>query len=70
MPCEFDCCECPAHVIRYDLDAPPVPPLCGTCLWMPGWQSVPELREIFGDGYDVADGAQQGRSDPKNDDSP
>jgi hypothetical protein len=47
---EFDCCECGRHIISfgYGSDRPPEPPLCAACLMLPGWPSIPELRERLG----------------------
>jgi len=45
-----DCCECGAHVTRFDIDAPPAPPLCSHCLFLPGWHTNPQLRHIVGPG--------------------
>lgn len=48
MTCEYDCCECGIRVVNVTADVAPEPPLCGICLHLPGWQSDPRLREIFG----------------------
>lgn len=45
---EFDCCECRAHVVDVIKEAPPEPPLCATCLHMPGWYEDPALRRTLG----------------------
>lgn len=50
MPCEFVCCECQASVVSFGADKPPEPPLCATCLHVPGWMNVPELRGLLGRG--------------------
>lgn len=47
---EFDCCECGVHVYAICVDKAPDPPLCCTCLHVPGWMHDPRLREIFGHG--------------------
>jgi hypothetical protein len=49
---EFDCCECGRHIISFGFgsDRPPEPPLCAACLMIPGWPSIPELRERLGYG--------------------
>jgi hypothetical protein len=46
---EFDCCECGAHIVAGAAEKPPEPPLCAICLFLPGWQEDPKLREIYGD---------------------
>lgn len=50
MPCEFDCSDCGVHVFEACADKPTVPPLCATCLHVPGWMNDQELRRIFGAG--------------------
>ena len=45
---EFDCCECQVHVVDVVHDTPPVPPLCATCLFLPGWHEDPALRQMLG----------------------
>lgn len=52
MPADFICCECGAAVVDVIADVPPAPPLCATCLHLPGWHQVPELRATLGRGYD------------------
>jgi hypothetical protein len=47
VPCEYVCCECDIEVINVTADLPPEPPLCATCLHLPGWQSDPRLYAIF-----------------------
>lgn len=50
MTVEFDCCECGVAVISYAEDKPPEPPICCTCLMMPGWFNDPVLRGYLGKG--------------------
>lgn len=45
---EFDCCECGAHVVAVIPEEPPEPPLCATCLHIPGWHEDGKLRAILG----------------------
>lgn len=45
---EFDCCECRAHVVAIIPDKAPEPPLCATCLSLPGWHEDPHLRAVMG----------------------
>lgn len=45
---EFDCCECQGHIVDIVRDAPPEPPLCATCIAIPGWHEEPELRRMLG----------------------
>lgn len=52
---EFDCCECGVHVFALCLDRAPEPPLCCTCLHLPGWHRDPQLRAIY-DPWRPADG--------------
>ncbi len=45
---EFACCECGTHVVAVIHDKPPAPPLCATCLHIPGLHEDPQLREVLG----------------------
>jgi len=60
---EFDCCECGRHIISYGFgsDRPPEPPLCAACLMIPGWPSIPELRERLGLPEPKGDGEDRSR---------
>lgn len=44
---EYDCCECKIHVVLITGDKAPEPPLCATCMMIPGWHEDPELRAIL-----------------------
>lgn len=54
MPCEFRCSDCGVYVYEFIADRPTEPPLCSTCLYVPGWQSNPQLRAIFDPGRGAA----------------
>lgn len=45
---EFDCCECRTHVVAIVLEKPPEPPLCATCIALPGWYEDPIMRRMLG----------------------
>jgi hypothetical protein len=44
---EFDCCECGRHIVAIVADKPPEPPLCVTCIYLPGWHEDPELVRLL-----------------------
>lgn len=44
---EFDCCECGDHIVAIVAEKVPEPPLCATCLYLPGWKENPKLRAVF-----------------------
>lgn len=50
MAAEFICCECNRHVVATGpgFEKVPCPPLCVACLMMPGWMTIPLLRERMG----------------------
>lgn len=41
---EFTCCECGQHVVAA-VRTHPDPPLCGFCLYLPGWWRIPALLD-------------------------
>lgn len=43
---EFDCVECGRHIIRV-IHRPGELLICAECMFMPGWYTVPELRDIL-----------------------
>ena len=45
---EFTCCECGTNVVDVSTDKRPEPPLCATCLHIPGWHEDGKLRAILG----------------------
>lgn len=47
-PRHFTCAECRAEVYDFSLAPEPID-VCATCLALPGWQTFPELRLIWGD---------------------
>lgn len=47
---EFDCCECGCHIIAFG--DPRIPPLCGFCLFLPGWFNEPVLVAVFDPEHD------------------
>jgi hypothetical protein len=44
---EFDCCECGVHVVAIIDEVVPEPPLCATCLHLPGWHKDEALKKVF-----------------------
>ncbi len=49
---EFTCCECGHSILALGVREPPKPALCNTCVTVPGWFRVPELRAILDPGHD------------------
>lgn len=48
---EYDCCECGRHIVAIVAEAPPVPPLCAECVFLPSWHEDPQLRAILDPEY-------------------
>lgn len=46
---DFTCCECRRDItsIGIGCEKVPDPPLCVTCLMVPGWTRIPELILMF-----------------------
>jgi len=53
---EFNCVECGVLVVDCTNEKQRNPPLCATCLFLPGWHEDRELRCTFG----VSDIAKEG----------
>lgn len=53
---EFDCCECGRHIIRIIPDG--TGPVCGACIFMPGWFRDPEIRAVLDPSHDGRDPAE------------
>ncbi|MGF3028070.1 hypothetical protein ACQVP2_35445 [Methylobacterium aquaticum] len=52
MTAEFDCCECGHHTVLVGAGSVPAPPLCATCLTLPGWFRHPEARTAIDPDHD------------------
>jgi hypothetical protein len=54
---EFTCCECNRHVSVVGPGFEKIPEfrLCAACLLMPGWETIPLLRERLGYNNSVGD---------------
>ena len=48
----FTCCECGREIIDFPGNAPRQPPLCCTCLFLPGWFRDPAVRLVFDPQHD------------------
>lgn len=49
---EFDCVECGRHIIDCSSDVVRPVRLCGSCIHLPGWYRLPEVRKCIDPDHD------------------